>query len=68
MTTPKEEEAAIQKDIQYLTRTLTPDNLDANVMFAKKRGIRSCTPPFDAQESGPNVRERLKRVQPPEEE
>jgi len=68
MTTPKEEEAAIQKDIQYLTRTLTPDNLDTNVMFAKKRGIRSCTPPFDAQESGPNVRERLKRVQPPEEE
>ena len=68
MTTPKEEEPAIQEDIKYLTRTLTPDNLDANVMFAKERGIRSCTPPFDGQKSGAGVRERLKRVQPPQED
>ena len=68
MTTPREEEPAIQEDIKYLTRTLTPDNLDADVMFAKKRGIWSCTPPFDAQKSGPGVRERLKRVQPPKED
>jgi len=68
MTTPMEEEPAIQEDIKYLTRTLTPDNLDADVMFAKGRGIRSCTPPFDGQKSGPGVRERLKRVQPPQED
>jgi len=68
MKTPDEEQPAIQKDIRYLTRTLTPDNLDANVMFAKERGIRSCTPPFDAQKSGAVVRERLKRVETPKEE
>ncbi|HEX3001422.1 MAG TPA: hypothetical protein VHN82_03490 [Methanoregula sp.] len=68
MKTPREEEPEIQKDIQHLTRTLTPDNLDAKVMFAKERGIRSCTPPFDGQKSGPGVRERLKRVRPPKED
>ena len=68
MKAPKEEQPAIQKDIKYLTRTLTPDNLDANVMFAKERGIRSCTPPFDAQKGGAGVRERLKRVETPKEE
>jgi len=68
MKASEEEQVEIQKDIRYLTRTLTPDNLDAGVMFAKERGIRSCTPPFDAQKSGAGVHERLKRVQPPQEE
>lgn len=68
MEGPEEKPIPIQKDIQYLTRTLKPDNLDADVMFAEERGIRSCTPPFDGQKSGAGVSERLKRVQPPKEE
>jgi len=66
MDTEEEQEIQMQKDIRYLTRTLTPNNLDGEIMFAKKRGIRSCTPPFDAQTGdGAGVSERLKRVQPP---
>lgn len=66
MDTAEEQEIQMRKDIQYLTRTLVPDNLDADIMFAKGRGIRSCTPPFDSDPvNGIIVRERLKRVQPP---
>ncbi|MDD1693704.1 MAG: hypothetical protein LUQ71_03170 [Methanoregula sp.] len=69
MGTSEEQELQIQKDIKYLTRTLTPDNLNGDVMFAKERGIRSCTPPFDSHSGNSAVvRERLKRVQPPKEE
>jgi len=61
----KEREMQVQKDLRHLSTTLNGDNLKPEVMFAKERGIRSCTPPFDAPEI--EVRERLKRVQPPEE-
>jgi len=68
MEIPEDQEIQITEDIRYLTRTLTPDNLDAEVMFAKNRGIRSCTPPFDSPHvNDTKVSERLKRVQPPEE-
>jgi hypothetical protein len=68
MDAPEDQELRVKKDIQYLTRTLTPKDLDADVMFAKGRGIRSCTPPFDAQTgNGIVVSERLKRVQLPDE-
>jgi len=68
MENPEEQEIQMRKDIKYLTRTLTPDNLDADIMFAKERGIRSCTPPFDSTHvNDTTVSERLKRVQPPEE-
>jgi hypothetical protein len=66
MNPADEQEIQMQKDIKYLTRTLVPDNLDADIMFAKGRGIRSCTPPFDTHPVNSKVvRERLKRVQPP---
>jgi len=58
----------IKKDLQYLTRALTADNLDIGVMFSPERGIRSCTPPFESFAlGGLFVRERLRRVRPPAE-
>ena len=64
---PEEQELQVKKDLQNLTRTLTGDNLNPEEMFSKKRGIRSCTPPFkSAHEPGHSVNERLKRVQTPE--
>jgi hypothetical protein len=69
MDSPDEQEIRIEKDIRYLTRTVKPDDLKAEVMFAKERGIRSCTPPFDKTTANTTtVQERLKRVQPPKEE
>jgi hypothetical protein len=61
-----EQQIQVQRDLQHLTRTLNAENLNAEIMFAKNRGIRSCTPPFDSLPgNGMAVRERLKRVQPP---
>ena len=61
----KEQEMQVEKDLRHLSTSLNGDDLKPEVMFAKERGIRSCTPPFDTQ--GIEVRERLKRVQPPKE-
>ncbi len=61
----KEQEMQVEKDLRYLSTSLHGENLKPEVMFAKERGIRSCTPPFDTP--GIVVRERLKRVQPPKE-
>ena len=61
----KEQEMQVEKDLRHLSTSLNGDNLKPDVMFAKERGIRSCTPPFEAAEN--EVRERLKRVQPPKE-
>jgi hypothetical protein len=61
-----EQEIRVQKDLHYLSSSLNGENLNADIMFAKQRGIRSCTPPFDTHPgAGTAVRERLKRVQPP---
>jgi len=63
-----EQEIQVQKDLRHLSSSLNGDNLSADIMFAKTRGIRSVTPPFDTHpcnEAG--VRERLKRVEPPSE-
>ncbi len=65
MENGKEQEMQVEKDLRHLSTSLNGDNLKPEVMFAKERGIRSCTPPFDTH--GIEVRERLKRVQPPEE-
>jgi hypothetical protein len=60
-------EGMVEIDIRHLTKILTPDDLDPALMFAKKRGIRSCTPSFDAAPGeGEKVADRLKRVPPPE--
>ena len=62
----EEQEQQVKKDLQNLTRTLTGDNLNPDEMFSKKRGIRSCTPPFKStHEKGHSVSERLKRILPP---
>ena len=61
----KEQEMQFEKDLRHLSTSLNGENLKPEVMFAKERGIRSCTPPFDTPEI--EVRERLKRVQPPKE-
>jgi hypothetical protein len=63
----KEQESQVKKDLHNLTRTLTGDNLNPDEMFSKKRGIRSCTPPFKSvDETGNSVSKQLKRVQTPE--
>ncbi len=64
-----EEDLDVRKDLQHLTCTLTSENLDPDVMFAKKRGIRSCTPPLSSDEAGGHiVNERLRRVPAPDAE
>ena len=63
METDEAQELQVKKDLANLTRTLTPDNLNPSVMFARKRGIRSCTP---AIEKSGIVAEQLKKVQMPE--
>jgi hypothetical protein len=61
-----DQEIQVKRDLANLTRTLTPENIDAAVMFAKNRGIRSCTPPFGTtSKSSVSVSEQLKRVQMP---
>jgi hypothetical protein len=67
MDEPDEQDLQVKKDLAHLTRTLTSDNLNPDVMFAKKRGIRSCTPAIEQVPGNGTVSERLKRVQPPEE-
>lgn len=57
------QEQQVKKDLANLTRTLTSDNLNPAVMFARKRGIRSCTPAIGQNGS---VAEQLKKVQAPE--
>ena len=64
----KEQEIQVQKDLRHLSSSLNGDNLSADIMFAKTRGIRSVTPPFDSLPgNSASVSERLKRVVPPEE-
>jgi hypothetical protein len=63
-----DQETQVRRDLANLTRALTPDNINADLMFAKTRGIRSCTPPFGTtSKSSVSVSEQLKRVQMPAE-
>jgi len=56
----------VTQDLQYLTRTLTSDNIDTGLMFAPGRSIRACTPSLAATAgAGPLVSERLKRIRVP---
>lgn len=67
MEADEDQELRVKKDLANLTRTLTSENLNPAVMFAKKRNIRSCTPAIRKDtEQGSSVSERLKRVQVPE--
>ncbi len=56
----------VEQDLQYLTRTLTSDNIDIGLMFAPGRSIRACTPSLAATAgAGLLVSERLKRIRVP---
>jgi hypothetical protein len=68
MQSADDQEIQVKRDLANLTRALTPENIDAAVMFAKNRGIRSCTPPFGTtSKSSVSVSERLKRAPLPAE-
>lgn len=61
-----ERDIQVKRDLQHLTRTLNAENLNAEILFSQKRGIRSCIPPFDSLPgNGMPVRERLSLIQPP---
>ena len=63
-----DQEIQVKRDLANLTRALTPDNLNADVMFAKSRGIRAVTPRLGTtSKSSVSVSEQLKRVQMPAE-
>jgi hypothetical protein len=62
-----DQDPEVKKDLHNLTVAVKKDGLDPEVMFAKKRGIRSVTPPFEeAAPASVSVTERLRRVQQPE--
>jgi hypothetical protein len=61
------EDPDVKRDLRHLDCSLTAENLNPDVMFSKKRGIRSCTPALSEDAAGGKVvHERLKRVPPPE--
>lgn len=62
----KEQEIRVQKDLNHLSCFLNGRDIRVDIMFARKRGIRSCMPAFESFSlSGAAVRERLNRVQIP---
>jgi hypothetical protein len=62
-----EQDLQVKKDLAHLSRILTSENLNPDIMFARKRGIRSCAPALGPAQGNGTVTERLKRVQVPEE-
>jgi len=63
-----DQELRVRRDLANLTRTLTPDNIRPDLMFAATRGIRAVTPPFGTtSKSSVSVSERLKRAPLPAE-
>jgi hypothetical protein len=68
MEVADDQELQVKRDLANLTRTLTPENINTDLMFARTRGIRAVTPPFGTtSKSSVSVSERLKRVQLPAE-
>jgi len=66
MEVTEDQELAVRNDIENLTRALKKDDLNPEIMFARSRGIRSCTPVFGTtSKSSVSVSERLKRVRMP---
>ena len=62
----EDQELAVRKDLDNLARSLKPDNLNPDMMFARARGIRSCTPAFGTtSKSSVSVAEQLRRVRAP---
>ena len=61
-----EQDIQVKRNLQHLIQTLNAENLNTEIIFSPKRGIRSCTPPFDSLPgNGMAVRERLNLIQPP---
>ncbi|NMB77744.1 MAG: hypothetical protein GYA23_01460 [Methanomicrobiales archaeon] len=68
MEAPEDQELAVRKDLDNLTRSLKSDNLNPDIMFARARGIRSCTPKLGTtSKSSVSVSEQLRRVRVPAE-
>jgi hypothetical protein len=68
MDAAEDQENQVRRDLANLSRALTPDNLNADLMFARSRGIRACTPLFGTtSKSSVSVSERLKRARLPAE-
>ena len=68
MHAAEDQELAVRKDLANLTRSLNKENLNPEIMFARARGIRSCTPRFGTtSKSSVSVAEQLRRVRIPAE-
>jgi len=66
MTGAEDPELSVKQDLANLTRALKPDDLNPEMMFARARGIRSCTPTFGTtSKSSVSVAEQLRRVRAP---
>jgi hypothetical protein len=66
MDSAEAQDFQVKEDIRNLTRILNADNLNPDLMFSAKRGIRSCRRMAAFPSGGPSVIERLKRVPVPE--
>ena len=66
MIVAEDPELSVKQDLANLTRALKPDDLSPEKLFARGRGIRSCTPPFGTtSKSSVSVAEQLRRVRAP---
>ena len=66
MDSAEAQDFQVKADIRNLTRILTADNLNPEVMFSAKRGIRSCRRMTTFPVGGFSVIDRLRRVPTPE--
>ena len=68
MQVPEDQELMVKQDLANLTRALKSDNLNPDMMFARGRGIRSCTPTLGTtSKSSVSVSEQLRRIRKPAE-
>ncbi len=62
----EEQEIQVRRDLANLSRALTRENINTDLMFARTRGIRSCTPTFGTtSKSSVSVSEQLRRIRMP---
>jgi len=66
MDSAEAQDFQVNADIRNLTRILNADNLNPDVMFSAKRGIRSCRRMVAFPAGGLSVIDRLRRVPIPE--
>lgn len=69
MATDPSLERQTKEDLRRLRAALKKDGLDPDEMFAKRRGIRSVTPPFNGDDrTGGYVHQQIRRIKPPKTE